>query len=180
MIKVVARQINNPGNKYDGRFYGFPVIEETLDIDAMAKHMAEHNSGFSEATCTGVLKALVKCTKEMILDGKNVKIDNLAIFSCGIINEPGGAESAKEFKVNKHVKGVKLRARATGELTNGSLNQEASVKTAIYVVGGSIDESTDPTDPDDTSGENPDLPTVGGGDDTGGGGNDSGGDSFEE
>ncbi len=178
MIKVVARQINNPGNKYDGRFYGFPVIEETLDIDAMAKHMAEHNSGFSEATCTGVLKALVKCTKEMILDGKNVKIDNLAIFSCGIINEPGGAESAKEFKVNKHVKGVKLRARATGELTNGSLNQGANVRKAIYVVG---DETTteDPTTPDDPTGEEPDLPTVGGGDDQGGG-NDSGGDSFEE
>lgn len=165
MIKVVARQYNNKDSKYNGRFYGYPVIDQTLDIDAMAKHMAEHNAGFSEATCTGVLKALVKCTKEMILDGKNVKIDNLAIFSCGIINEPGGAESAKEFRVNKHVKGIRLRARATGELTNGSLNQEANVRKAIYVLGDEpTTDAPDTTDPGTTDPGTTD-PGTGGDDD---------------
>ena len=154
MIKCITRKFNNPTSEYNGRYYGFPVIEETLNIDALAKHMAEHNSGFSEATCTGVLKAMVKCTKEMLLEGKNVKIDNLAIFSCGIVNKPGGAPSAKEWKVSTHVEGVKLRARATGELTSSSLKLSATLKKAVAVVGGSIDDTIDPTDPD-TNGSDP-------------------------
>ena len=169
MIKCITRKFNNPTSEYNGRYYGFPVIEETLNIDALAKHMAEHNSGFSEATCTGVLKAMVKCTKEMLLEGKNVKIDNLAIFSCGIVNKPGGAPSAKEWKVSTHVEGVKLRARATGELTSSSLKLSATLKKAVAVVGGSIDDTIDPTDPD-TNGSDPndeETPIIGnGGSDT--------------
>ena len=169
MIKCITRKFNNPTSEYNGRYYGFPVIEETLNIDALAKHMAEHNSGFSEATCTGVLKAMVKCTKEMLLEGKNVKIDNLAIFSCGIVNKPGGAPSAKEWKVSTHVEGVKLRARATGELTSSSLKLSATLKKAVAVVGGSIDDTIDPTDPDTTPNDPNDeeTPIIGdGGSDT--------------
>lgn len=165
MIKCITRKFNNPTSEYNGRYYGFPVIEETLNIDALAKHMAEHNSGFSEATCTGVLKAMVKCTKEMLLEGKNVKIDNLAIFSCGIVNKPGGAPSAKEWKVSTHVEGVRLRARATGELTSSSLKLSATLKKAVAVVGGSIDDTIDPTDPD-TNGSDPndeETPIIGDG-----------------
>ena len=30
---------------------------------------------------------MVSCTKELILDGKNVKMDDLAIFSVGIVSK---------------------------------------------------------------------------------------------
>lgn len=62
-----------------------------------------------------------QCVKELILDGKNVKLDDLAIFSVGIVSEKG-AESAEAFKVSENIKGLKLRARATGELSNSRIN----------------------------------------------------------
>lgn len=46
----------------------------------------------------GVLTDMVSCTKELILDGKNVKLDDLAIFSVGIVSKKG-AQSAADFSL---------------------------------------------------------------------------------
>ena len=176
MIKFIPKQYNDTESEYNGRYYAYPVIEETLDLGSLAKHMADHNSGFSEAVCVGVLKAMVKCTKEMVLEGKNVKINDLAIFSCGIVNAPGGAESEKAFRASTHIKGIKLRARATGELSNANLNLAATLRKATVTLGGTVSDE-DPTQPDN----NPDDPVTdpgSGGDNTDpgtGGGNSGGG-----
>ena len=53
----------------------------------------------------------------------------LAIFSLGIKNN-GGADKTEDFQVSKHIKGVKLRACATGDLITKSLNLEASLRRA--------------------------------------------------
>ena len=110
-----------------GKYYARPVVNETLDIAGLAKHMSDHNTPYSPGVIQGVLTDMVSCIKELVLDGKNVKLDNLAIFSCGIIPDHG-ADTAEEFKVSTHVKGVKLRARATGKLSNKSLNLEATLR----------------------------------------------------
>ena len=59
-----------------------------------------------------------------------MKIADLAIFSLGIKNTKGGAKSEADFSVVKNIQGVKLRARATGELITKSLNLEASLMKA--------------------------------------------------
>ena len=92
--------------------------------------MAKHNTPFSPGVIKGVLADMVACIKELILDGKNVKLDDLAIFSVGIVSDHG-AESAEAFKVSEHVKGLKLRARATGELSNAQINLEGQLKEAL-------------------------------------------------
>lgn len=143
MIRFVLKQLNNPGNSNDGKYYARPVIEETMDLNALAKHMAAHNSGFSEAMCVGVITAMISCIKEMILEGKNVKIDNLAIFSCGIRNTTGGAASEEEFSISHNIQGVKFRARATGSLSNVALNLNATLRKASAVVGGTTTLTTD-------------------------------------
>jgi len=136
MIKFILKQNTIPKSPSHGMYYAWPVIEETMDLRALVKHMSEHNSGFSEAMCLGVITAMIKCIKEMILQGKNVKIDDLAIFSCGIRNYPGGAKTEEEFAVNRNIRGVKLRARATGSLSNVSLNLDATLRKASAVVSG--------------------------------------------
>lgn len=136
MIKYVLKQNHNEKSAAYGKYYAFPVVEETMDLEDLARHMEEHNTGFSEAMCVGVMKAMVKCIKEQLLAGKNVKIDNLAIFSCGIKNREG-AITPEEFTVANNISGVKLRARATGTLSNANLNLAASIKKASTVVGGS-------------------------------------------
>ena len=116
MIKYILKKNMNKTSSAYGKWYAYPVVEETMDLEALAKHMKEHNSGFSEAMCVGVMKAMVSCIKEQLLAGKNVKIDDLAIFSCGIRNKKG-AETEEEFTAANNISGVKLRARATGTLT---------------------------------------------------------------
>lgn len=139
MIKYVLKQNKNKKGLAFGKWYAFPVVEETMDLAELAKHMEEHNTGFTEAMCLGMMIAMVKCIKEQLLAGKNVKIDNLAIFSVGIRNKEG-AKTEAEFTAANNIAGVKLRARATGTLSNANLNSSASVKKASVVSSASTSE----------------------------------------
>lgn len=133
MIKYILKQNKNKKSLAFGKWYAFPVVEETMDLAELAKHMEEHNTGFTEAMCLGMMTAMVKCIKEQLLAGKNVKIDNLAIFSVGIRNKEG-AKTEAEFTAANNIASVKLRARATGTLSNANLNTSASVRRASNVV----------------------------------------------
>lgn len=129
MILYVLRKNNNQQSPSFGKYFAFPVIEETIDLDGLAEHMSSHNTPFSKGAVKGMLTDMVGCIKELLLEGKNVKIADLAIFSLGIKNN-GGADNAEDFSVTKNIRGVKLRARATGELITKSLNLVASLKKA--------------------------------------------------
>ena len=129
MILYVLKQNKNSKSAAYGKFFAYPVIEETVTLDGLAEHMSSHNTPYSKGAIKGMLTDMVSCIKELLLEGKNVKIADLAIFSLGIKNN-GGAVSEEAFIVSKNIKGVKLRARATGELIAKSLNLEATLKKA--------------------------------------------------
>ena len=129
MITYKKIQIVGEKNQCNGLWYARPVINETFDTEMLSKHMSKHNTPFSPGVIKGVLADMISCIKELILDGKNVKLDDLAIFSVGIVSKKGAA-SAKALTVTDNVKGVKLRARATGELSNAQINLEAALKEA--------------------------------------------------
>ena len=127
MIRYKKYQFTGENHPLKGLWYARPVIEETFDTEMLAKHMANHNTPYS----AGLIKGdMIACTKELILDGKNVKLDDLAIFSVGIVSKKGAA-SAAEFTLANNVKGLKLRARATGELSNAQINLEGQLKEAF-------------------------------------------------
>ena len=127
MIRYKKYQVTGENSPLKGLWYARPVIEETFDIEKLAKHMSNHNTPYSSGVIKGVLTDMVSCTKELILDGKNVKMDDLAIFSVGIVSKKG-AQSAADFSLANNVKGLKLRARATGELSNAQINLEGHLK----------------------------------------------------
>ncbi|MDE7089184.1 MAG: hypothetical protein K2O54_03610, partial [Prevotella sp.] len=56
---------------------------------------------------------------------------------------------ADEFTVSKNIKGVKLRARATGELVTKNLKLEASLKKASATTKGATQATTNTTDTTD-------------------------------
>ena len=156
MILYVLKQNKNSKSAAFGKWFAFPVIEETIDLDALAEHMSNHNTPYSKGAIKGMLTDMVGCIKELLLEGKNVKIADLAIFSLGIKNN-GGAASEEVFSVSKNIKGVKLRARATGELIAKSLNLEATLKKASATSktsgnGGSNGGGTTPTGGDSNNG----------------------------
>ena len=135
MIRYVLKQNNNEDSRVYGKWFAYPVIEETIDLDALAEHMSNHNTPYSEGVIKGLLTDMISCIKELLLEGKNVKIDDLAIFSLGIKNSKGGSNTEEDFSVTKNINGVKLRARATGTLVAKSLNLDATLKKATAISG---------------------------------------------
>ena len=135
MVRYVLKQNKNEDSKVHGKWFAYPVIEETLSLDDLAAHMSSHNSPYSKGVIKGLLTDMIGCIKELLLEGKNVKIDDLAIFSLGIKNKKGGATSEDDFTISKNIDGVKLRARATGILVAKALNLEATLKKATALTG---------------------------------------------
>ena len=144
------------------------MAEETIGLDELAEHMASHNTPFSKGAIKGILTDAVVCTKELLLLGKNVKFPDPAIFSIGL-KVKGGADTKENYSVAKFIIGLKLRARATGELS--SANLDTTIKRVDVVKSSSSKNPADDGTPGDT--------TPGGGNTTpsGGGTTPSGGDT---
>ena len=162
-----------------GKYYAYPVITQTVDIDGLAGHMASHNTPFSKGAIKGMITDMVSCIKELTLQGIAVKIDDLAIFSIGIRNKEGAA-SEKEFTIAKNIDGFRLRARGTGEFSAKTINLDATLKKATALLW---DGTTPDTDKGTTGGENTDQGGSGttGGDNTSqGGSGTTGGDNTDQ
>ena len=155
MILYILRKNTNPKSAAYGKYFAYPVIEETVNLDGLAEHMSNHNTPYSKGAIKGMLTDMVGCIKELLLEGKNVKIADLAIFSLGIKNN-GGAASEETFSVSKNIRGVKLRARATGELIAKNLNQEATLKKASATTKGTTSGGSSSSG----GSSNPDEPIV--------------------
>ena len=125
MIRYEKYQSKSTLEGAAGKWFIRIKSDETLDLAAMAKHMAEHNCGFSEAQIFGVLKALIACIKEQILNGKKVKLDDLAIFylSCHC----KGADSAEEATPD-NIRALQLKALSTGRLSNSQISMAVKMK----------------------------------------------------
>ena len=180
-----------------GKTYARVSYKQTLSVQDMAKHMAEHNTMFSEGSITGILIDFVKCVREQVLNGNTVKIDNLAIFKATVEANPletlYDADQdkvatatigtlAEGQKTGPAVKTVKLLAQSTGDFTREELKKDVKLswtdkaKAEIAAAKGESSNSGDSsqqggggTTPGGNTGGNP-----GGGDNNGGGDDDTG------
>ena len=153
LIKL-AKNKNKTIKEAYGKYYARPVVTETIGIDELAEHMASHNTPFSKGAIKGLLTDMVSCVKELVLQNKAVKIDNLAIFSIGIRNKEGAA-SEKEFTIAKNIEGFRLRARGTGEFSAKTINLEATLKKASTLLGDGTTPDTTPDTGKDTGKDTP-------------------------
>ena len=160
MIRVVLYQNTNAKIKEAyNKWFPRVVSDETIGLEELAEHMASHNTPYSKGAILGMLTDAVGCTKELLLLGKNVKFPDLAIFSLGL-KVKGGADKKEDWTVAKYIEGLRLRARATGELKTSNLDT-----TIKRVDGVKSSSSKNPSD-DGTTGDT----TPGGGNTTPGGG----------
>ena len=121
-------QNKNPhGSSYGKWFARAVTIGKTVNVDELARHMSEHNTPYSKGAIKGVLTDMIGCIRELMLEGKAVKLDGLAIFSAGIKTKKKGAPTSEEFSTTKHIDSVYMRARATGEFTRAELTKAGSV-----------------------------------------------------
>ena len=129
-MSVFYRKYQNK-NQYSaayGKWFARAVtIGKTINIDELAKHMSEHNTPYSKGAIKGVLTDMIGCVRELMLEGKAVKLEGLAIFSAGIKTKKNGAPTSAEFSTTKHIDSVYMRARATGEFTRQELTKAGNV-----------------------------------------------------
>ena len=107
------------------KLYQNATVNQTIDLEQLAEHMANHNTPYSKGAIFGVLTDMVNCIRELVLEGNAVKIPNLAIFSAGLTTK--AAEVPEGFNA-ANIKSVHLRARSTGVLTRAELTTAARVQ----------------------------------------------------
>ena len=139
MIRYKKYQNTNESNPSTfQKWYARAVAEDTVDLDKLAEHMSKHHTPYSQGCIRGVLRDMVDCVKELVLDGKNVKIDDLAIFSVGI--NTSGAATAEEFTPAANIKKCTLRCRATGELRPSVMSDKIQYREFSEYTSGKSEE----------------------------------------
>ena len=174
-----------------GKLYARVSYKQAMTIQDMARHMAEHNTVFSEGSILGVLTDFVKCVREMVLMGNTVKIENLAIFKATVEanalevlydaeNDKVALASigtlAEGQKTGAAVKTVKLLAQSTGDFTRDELKKDVKLawtdKTKSEIAaakGGNAGTESGGSNTNPTNGEGGQNGGNTGGNDNGGG-----------
>ena len=171
-----------------GKTYARVSYKQTLGIQEMAKHMAEHNTAFSEGLITGILIDFVKCVREQVLNGNTVKIPDLAIFKATV--EANALETLYDAQLDKvaqaalgelksgdktgpAVKTIKLLAQSTGDFTRDELKKDVRFgwtdKAKAEIAAAKGETGSTPSQGGNT-----------GGGTTGGGGTNPGGGDYNE
>lgn len=125
---------NNLDPDSEPLYYARAVPDRTMDFEALVEHMSKHNSPYSVGVISGVLKDMLNCVKELVLDGKNVRLGDLGLFSVGIKSK--GAITAKDWSVGTHLKGVKLNVRNTKTWSNTELRKLCTIEELAKYNGG--------------------------------------------
>ena len=143
MIELYLSKVTESSeSEQAGKLYARVSYKQTMDLHDMARHMAEHNTAFSEGLIVGVLTDFVKCVREMVLNGNTVKVGNLAIFKATV--ESNGLEVLYDAQSDKvasatmgmlkegdktgpAVKTIKLLAQSTGDFTRDELKKDAKL-----------------------------------------------------
>ena len=136
-MSIFYRKFQNKSKneKMNGKWYARTVtLGKTVELADLAEHMAQHNSPYSQGVIMGVLTDMVNCIRELVLEGKSVKIPNLCIFSAGI--STSGALDPQEFSVAGNVKSAYLKARSTGRFSREEVTKRANIRELPeYAVG---------------------------------------------
>lgn len=142
MLELNWYKIFNPIKSLT-KWYVYIKQKETVDIEDIARHMQAHNTPFSTGTIIGLLNDFVQCVHELLLDGKTVKINNLAILSLsadsnsfdsigavspetgrtGVRAEAGTPDDADQTQ--PAVKALRLQTTATGAMRSRLITKEA-------------------------------------------------------
>ena len=148
---------------------------DVMTIEKFAKHITSHGSVYSRADISAILYMAVDCVREMLLEGKKIRLGDLGDFS--VLLSSKGAESADKFTA-QNITQVKVQWEPGKEFKNllddaefnlvASRSAQAAVLKAIKDGKSTVDLNA-PIDPD--GGDDGNGGSNGGGSTTGGGSN---------
>ena len=137
LFKMYQNHIDN--DKTNGKYYARIVHTETLGIDKLAEHIAEHGSVYTEDVVYGVLKKFSTCLLEMLLESKKVKIEGLGTFYLSACSK--GSETVDEFSAD-NIQTLRVRflpEQAQNKLTGKNLHAKARL---VNVAWWGVDSTT--------------------------------------
>ena len=134
MIKLNFYKDKRQGNVNFGKVYARAKNNKPIDIDGLAKHIAEHGSPYTKDVILGVLSKIATCIRHLVLDGTPVKIADLCIFTPAVTTVP--ANTPQDFSLAKrtdendttgNVVCVRMQCRPTGESARKLMTQDAEL-----------------------------------------------------
>ena len=131
MIKYKKYQNKNSHSTAFGKWYG-RAVHEMMDFDEFIAHMANHHCVFSEATIRGVLIETEVCLRELLLEGKAIRLDELGIFALGITTD--GKAKSEEFTAQA-IKGVGMNLYLGKRFRARQLLKDAKFREADKYIG---------------------------------------------
>ncbi|MEI3069804.1 MAG: HU family DNA-binding protein [Prevotella sp.] len=160
----------NAGKKL---WYATAVSDREMNFEDFVTHISEHNSPYSRGTIHGVLMDTLDCLKELILDGKSVRLSDLGLFSIGMTSR---GEETREKVTAASVQGVHLIVRNTKNWSNAELKKLTKIVAYDEYVAGEGGGTSGTPGGGSGSG---DTTQGGGGTQEGGGSQESGGGTQE-
>ena len=145
MIKYKKYQNKNDKSAAFGKWYG-RAVHELMEFDEFIGHMANHHCVFSEGTIRGVLIEMEICLRELLLEGKAVRLDDLGIFAIGMSTK--GEVKAEDFTAQS-IKSVGMNLFLGKRFKARNLFKDAKFKEADKYIG---DGNYYEPDPDDENG----------------------------
>jgi predicted histone-like DNA-binding protein len=158
MIKYKKYQNKSKDSKVFGKWFG-RAVHEIVEFDEFIEHMAKHHCVYSEGTLRGVLIEMEVCLRELLLDGKAVRMDDLGIFALSIANKKGGADKAEDYTPNM-IDSVRMNLYLGKRFRAKQLYKDAKFREADKYVG---DGNYYEPDADSENGAS-EQPSAGGGD----------------
>ena len=141
ILKYRLYQRENKENpEEDAKWYARSAPDRTMDFEDLVSHMSEHNSPYSRGVIHGVLTDMLDCVKELVLDGKSVRLGDLGLFSVGLRTK--GALTREMWAVSSHLKGVTLKVRNTKTWSNTELRKSTVLQELTGYDDGKNAEET--------------------------------------
>ena len=145
-------------------WYATVVTDREMNFEEFVDHISSHNSPYSRGTVHGVMMDMLDCLKELILDGKSVRLGDLGLFSIGMKSH---GELTRDKVSAASVEDIHLIVRNTRSWSNSELKKLCKI-TAYDSYGA---------EGADGGGTNPGGNTSGGNTSQGGSGTQGGGTS---
>ena len=140
MIRYKKFKNNNRTSASYNKWYG-RAVTELMEFEEFVKHMANHHCVFDESTIRDVLIEMQICMRELLLEGKAVRLDDLGIFRIGL--ETSAATTAKEFTAD-NIKAVRLNLYLGKRFRAADLYKDAKFREAgKYDDGGETADTHD-------------------------------------
>ena len=116
-----------------------------VGLEDLVQHMAAHNLPYSEGVIRAVVSDFVGCVRELCLDGAQVKVPNLAIFSVRAYLKSWYNNYDDVLKYGPDT--VRLHVRGTGRFTSTEIWKQAKLSKLPQHLRYSVDEQQEQETP---------------------------------